>query len=89
MKLTIQAVNFEMAQSLEDFIQKKTRKLLPLLPDSETMVVHLKLVKPQTNLNKQVQIRLGDAFVSKVCDTFEQSFQQCIDVIERHIEQSK
>ena len=52
MKLKTQAVNFEIAERLEKYIEKKTRRYEKLLvsPSAE-MEIRMLVVKPETNLN--------------------------------------
>ena len=94
MKLKTQAVNFEIAERLEKYIEKKTRRYEKLLvsPSAE-MEIRMSVVKPETNLNKETQIRvLGvgpEIFVQKTCDTFEQGIDECLEAIDRQIEKMK
>ncbi|MCQ2342892.1 MAG: HPF/RaiA family ribosome-associated protein [Paludibacteraceae bacterium] len=94
MKLTINAVNFEMAERLKKYIDKKTARYGKLLtnPGAE-MEIRMTVVKPETNLNKQTQIRVigngPEMFVEKTCDTFEQGIDLCLEALDRQIEKLK
>ena len=70
MKLSVQAVNFDVAKQLDEYINKKTARFARHLREDDELVIRLSVVKPATNLNKQVDVRIGDLFASKTCDTF-------------------
>ncbi len=93
MKLNTQAVNFEIAQHLENYIEKKTRRYEKLLPAAAELQVRLSVVKPETSLNKETHIRIlglgKEIFAEKVCDTFEQGIDECLDALNRQIEKLK
>jgi putative sigma-54 modulation protein len=93
MKLNMQAVNFEIADRLEKHIEKKTKRYEKLLPESAEMVIRMTVVKPETNLNKETHVRVvgvgGELFAQKVCDTFEQGVDDCLEAIEKQIEKQK
>lgn len=94
MKLTINAVNFDMADRLNQYIDKKTRRYNKLLNnDGAEMDIRLTLVKPETNLNKQAQVRIlgngPEMFAEKTCDTFEQAIDLALEALDRQIEKLK
>lgn len=94
MKLTIEAVNFEMAERLEKYISKKTTRYEKILnnPASE-IEVRMTVIKPETNLNKQTRIRIigngPEMFAEKVCDSFEQGVDLALEALDRQIERLK
>ncbi|MCQ2346274.1 MAG: HPF/RaiA family ribosome-associated protein [Paludibacteraceae bacterium] len=94
MKLTVNPVNFEIAERLEKYITKKTARYEKILnnPGAE-MEIRLTVVKPETNLNKQTQIRVigngPEMFAEKTCDTFEQGLDVALEAIDRQIEKTK
>ena len=53
----------------------------------------MKLIKPETALNKEVALRLatgnGELFASKVCDTFEDALLGAIDAIRVQLEKNR
>ena len=57
------------------------------------MVIRMTVVKPETNLNKETHVRVvgvgGELFAQKVCDTFEQGVDDCLEAIEKQIEKQK
>ena len=93
MKTTIQAVNFDIAEHLEKYIEKKTRRYEKLLPAAAEMVIRMTVVKPETNLNKETQIRIigtgAEMFAEKTFDTFEQGVDECLEALDRQIEKQK
>ncbi len=94
MKTNIQAVNFEMAERLEQHIAKKTRRYEKLLNNpSAVMDIKMTLVKPETNLNKHAQIRITgngpEMFAEKTCDTFEEAIDLSLEALDRQIEKLK
>ena len=93
MKLNTQAVNFEIAERLEKHIEKKTKRYEKLLPESAEMEIRMTVVKPETNLNKETAIRVlgvgSELFAQKVCDTFEQGIDDCLEAIEKPLEKRK
>ncbi len=94
MKLTVNAVNFEMAERLEKYIGKKTARFEKMLNNQAAeMEIRMTVVKPETNLNKTTQVRVmgngPEMFAEKTCDTFEQGVDLCLEVIDRQIEKLK
>ena len=93
MKLNTQAVNFEIANRLEQHIAKKTKRYEKLLTPSAEMDIRMTVVKPETNLNIEVTIRItgigAELFAQKTCDTFEQAIDECLEAIDRQLEKQK
>lgn len=94
MKLTVNAVNFEMAERLEKYIDKKTKRYEKILNNAGAeLQIRMSVIKPETNLNKETKVRVigngPEMFAEKVCDTFEQGLDQCLDIIDRQIEKLK
>ena len=93
MKLNVKAVNFEIAERLEKHIAKKTKRYEKLLPESAEMEIRLTVVKPETNLNKETTIRVlglgSELFAQKVCDTFEEGIDDCLEAVEKQLEKRK
>ena len=85
----IQAVHFDASQQLQEFIEKKVSKLEKLCDESATLEVSMKLIKPETAMNKEVSLSLGGIFVSKVADKFEDALLECIDALKVKIEKNK
>lgn len=93
MKLNVKAVNFEIAERLEKHIAKKTKRYEKLLPESAEMEIQLAVVKPETNLNKETHVRVvglgAELFAQKVCDTFEEGIDDCLDAVDKQLEKRK
>lgn len=87
MDITIKAIKFDATEKLQDFIQKKVSKLDKFCDDIKKVEVSLKVVKPETALNKEAGIKIllpgGELFAEKVCDTFEEAVMECLAALER------
>ena len=86
MEIKIQAVHFDATEKLQEFAAKKVEKLAKSYDDIQKVEVQLKVVKPQTALNKQTSITVtapgcGAQFVEKTCDTFEEGIDLCVDAM--------
>lgn len=94
MDIRIQAIHFDATTQLESFIQKKVSKLSRLHDGIMEAEVTLKVVKPETAMNKEAGLKLllagdGDLFSSKVADTFEEAVDLAIEALERQLEKTK
>ena len=93
MKLTIHPVKFDITEKLEKYIEKKTKKLEKFFEEIQSIDVHLKVVKPETAHNKEVQIKVmyrhAEIFAEKISNTFEQSVDECISAVIKQIKKKK
>jgi len=93
MKTNIQSIHFDASEQLQAFIEKKTAKLERFFDEIDTVEVTLKVVKPETAMNKQADVKVvvknDNLFASKICDTFEESIGQCIDALRIQLEKYK
>jgi len=93
MEITIQSIHFEAGKSLEAFIQKKVNRLSKFNDEVYLADVTLKVVKPETNDNKDASIRLQltgtEFFVQEVADTFEEAIDKCVYKLERQVVKHK
>lgn len=94
MDVRIQAIHFEIADRLVEFINKKADKLARRYPDISSVDVNLKVVKPETAMNKEVVVKiitphLGEAVANKTADTFEEAYDLAIEALERQLEKNK
>ena len=93
MNINIQAIDFSATQALQDFINKKAGKLTKHYDELQNLDVYLKVVKPETSLNKEAQVKAtapnAEFFAAKTCDTFEEAVTQCLEAIERQIVKHK
>ena len=75
MEVKVKAIHFDVTEKLVAFINKKAEKLARHFDEITEMEVTLKVVKPETAMNKEAAIKLlvpnaDDLFASKVADTF-------------------
>ncbi|MDO4931002.1 MAG: ribosome-associated translation inhibitor RaiA [Bacteroidales bacterium] len=93
MEIRIQSIHFDATEKLQAFIEKKVGKIAKSCDQAATAEVVLKVVKPETAMNKEVQIRLdvpgGKLHAEKVCDTFEEGIDQCVEALQRQAEKYK
>ena len=90
MEVKIKAIHFDATEKLEEFINKKAQKLARRNESIATYDVTLKVVKPETAMNKEAAIKLlvpnaDDLFASKVADTFEEAVDLAIDALDRQL----
>lgn len=89
----VQTIHFDASKQLLEFVEKKVAKLEKLCEDATSLEVAMKLIKPETAMNKEVSLRLsaagGEMFSSKVCDTFEDALLESIDALKAQIEKKR
>ena len=90
MEVKIKAIHFDATTKLEEFINKKAQKLARRNEAIATFEVALKVVKPETSMNKEAAIKLtvpnaDELFASKVADTFEEAVDLTIDALDRQL----
>ena len=83
MEATIQAIHFDISEKLVSFINKKIDKLARRYESITDADVTLKVVKPETSMNKEAQVKMmvpqtPDLFASKTADTFEEAVDLCL-----------
>ena len=86
MDVRIQAIHFDISEKLTAFINKKTERL--------TVEVNLRVVKPETAMNKEAVIQVTapqheDIVATKVADSFEEAIDLALEAIERQLEKKK
>lgn len=93
MELKIQSIHFDATQKLQDFIQKKIAKIEKSGEQIHKAEVILKVVKPETALNKEVSIRFNvpgsELFATKTCNTFEEGIDNCMDALGKQLTKYK
>ena len=94
MEIKIKAIHFDATEKLEQFIEKKVDKLLKRNEEIKLAEVTLKVVKPESAMNKEAGIKLAlpqhdELFASKVADTFEEAVDQCCDALKRQLEKAR
>ena len=93
MEVRIQSIHFDASEKLQDFIQKKVAKLEKFCDDIKKVEVSLKVVKPETAMNKEAGIKVlalnSEFFAEKVSDTFEESVDECVDALSKQLTKAK
>lgn len=94
MEIRIQAIHFEISERLETFVNKKIDKLVRRNDAVTDADVILKVIKPETAMNKEAIIKVvvpqhEDIVASKVADTFEEAVDLALEAIDRQLEKYK
>ena len=93
MELKIQAIHFNTTEKFNLFIEKKSAKLQKNCENNIKAEFILKVVKPETARNKETAVNINlpgaELRAEKVCDTFEEGVDQCVDSLLRQIEKYK
>jgi len=89
MDINIKAIKFDATEKLQEFIQKKVGKLDKYCSDIRKVEVSLKVVKPETAMNKQASLTISlpgtELFADKTCDTFEEAIMESLAAIEKQL----
>ncbi len=94
MEVNIKAIHFDITDKLVAFVNKKIDRLTRRFENVTGVDVNLRLIKPETSMNKEAGIRLAvpgsdDLFASKAADTFEEAVDLSIEALERQLERIK
>ena len=93
MEIKIQSIHFDATEKLQAFIQKKVAKLETSYEDIQKVEVVLKVVKPATAQNKEVNITVTvpghSVYMEKVSDTFEEGVDLCVDSLKVQLQKIK
>lgn len=94
MEVKIKAIHFDITDKLVGFINKKVDKLARRYDNVTDTEVTLKVVKPETSMNKEAGVKLtvpqcGELFASKTADSFEEAIDLCLDALEKQLEKNK
>ena len=94
MDTNIKAIHFDISEKLTAFINKKIEKLTRRFPTVDMADISLKVVKPETALNKQVIVKMtvaheDELVADKTADTFEEAVDLCLEAIEKQLEKIK
>lgn len=94
MDINIKAIHFHISEKLTEFINKKVEKLTRRHPAVATVDISLKVVKPETALNKQAIVRVAvpqqeDIVADKTADSFEEAIDVALEAIDRQLEKIK
>jgi putative sigma-54 modulation protein len=94
MNIKINDVHFTADQKLVDFITKKVSKLETFFDGIITVEIILKVIKPETSNNKEVELKISIPskdylFAKKQADTFEEATDLAVEAIKRQISKIK
>ncbi len=89
MEIRIQAIHFDISDKLTAFINKKVEKLVRRYPELTKAEATLKVVKPETAMNKEAMLLIDDVAATKTADTFEEAVDLALEAIERQLEKRK
>lgn len=93
MELKIQSIHFDATEKLNAFIEKKAAKLEKTCENIIKAELILKVVKPENAKNKETALHIAlpgtELHAEKVCDTFEEGVDLCVDSLLRQIEKYK
>ena len=67
-------------------------KLANFSDEIRKVEVSMKVVKPETAMNKEVALRVNagaELYAEKVCDTFEEAIDNCVDALLRQLQKNK
>ena len=92
-EVRIQSIHFDASEKLEAFIQKKAVKLEKFCDNIKKLEVSLKLLKPETAMNKDAGFRVlalnTEFYAEKVSDTFEESIDVCMEALSKQLLKTK
>ena len=91
MEVKIKAIHFDASAKLESFINRKLEKLARRNEEVEKVEVNLKVIKPESAMNKEAGIKVevpqrADLFAGKVADTFEEAVDLAVDALKKQLE---
>ncbi|WP_297073377.1 ribosome-associated translation inhibitor RaiA [uncultured Duncaniella sp.] len=94
MEININAIHFDISEKLTSFINKKIEKLTRRYPNVMSAEVSLRVVKPETALNKEVIVSLTvpqepDQVATKTADTFEEAIDLSMEALDKQLEKIK
>lgn len=94
MEVKIKAIHFDITDKLVAFINKKVDKITRRFEAITDVEVTLRVVKPETAMNKEASVKLiqpnqSELFASKTADSFEEAIDLCLDALERPLDRDK
>ncbi|MDE7025472.1 MAG: ribosome-associated translation inhibitor RaiA [Paramuribaculum sp.] len=93
MDVRIQAIHFDIADKLVSFINKKAERLARHNVNITTVDVNLKVVKPETAMNKEAVVKVTapqeEYVATKTANSFEEAIDLCLEAVERQMEKKK
>lgn len=94
MDVRIKSLHFDASTKLNEFIERKAARLNRRYPAISLLDATLKVVKPETSLNKEVAIKvtrpnMAAIVATKTANTFEEAVDLTLEAIERQLEKDK
>ena len=94
MEINIKSIHFDATEQLQSFIEKKLNKLARRFESITKADVTLKVVKPETSMNKEAAVKLTipmqeEFYASKIADTFEEAVDLSLEANERQLPRNK
>lgn len=94
MEIRIQALHFDIADRLNEFINKKAQRLARHHEAISAIDFTLKVVKPESAMNKEVIVKVTqpqqpDVVANKTADTFEEAVDTCLEALDRQLAKRK
>lgn len=94
MEVKIKAIHFDITERLTEFINKKAQRLARHNVNVSNIDFTLKVVKPETAMNKEVVARVtvpqqDELVATKVADSFEEAVDLALEALERPLEKLK
>lgn len=93
MESNIKAIHFDITDKLVSFINKKIDKLARRFEAITDAEVSLKVIKPETAMNKEAGVKLSvkgaELFASKTADSFEEAVDLSLAALEPQLEKYK
>ena len=94
MNIKINDVHFTADQKLVEYLNKKVSKLDTFFDGIITAEIILKVIKPETSKNKEVELKLSIPandylFAKKQADSFEEAANLAIEAIRRQLKKYK
>jgi len=94
MDVRIQAIHFDATEKLVAFINKKAERLARHFPAITAVDVSLKVVKPETAMNKEAIVKVTvpqqeDLVADKTANSFEEAIDLALEALDRQLEKRK
>lgn len=94
MDVRIQAIHFDATEKLVAFINKKAERLARHYPAITAVDVSLKVVKPETAMNKEAIVKVTvpqqeELVANKIADSFEEAVDLTLEALDRQLEKRK
>ncbi len=94
MDIRINAIHFDISDRLTEFINKKAERLARRNVDITAVDASLKVIKPETAMNKEACIKItmpgvDEIVATKQADTFEEAVDLCMDAVDHQLAKIK